>query len=152
MVKSICQKYEAWFAVGADYYIVETVPAGLAAAVFGRVKLIGYGVDWMASRQTAQELRAVYYAEPTPAPIAATEAPTESPRRGIAVLANVKSWFFVSRIAQCAGSGEKDYAASASTSAYSSSRASKASMASWKRFSNSASGIIPASLAFSPSK
>ncbi len=55
------------------------VLAGLAVAGFGLVKLIGYGVDWMASRQTAQELRAVYYAETTPAPIAATAAPTEAP-------------------------------------------------------------------------
>ena len=55
------------------------VLAGLAVAGFGLVKLIGYGVDWMASRQTAQELRAVYYAEITPAPIAATAAPTEAP-------------------------------------------------------------------------
>ena len=47
------------------------VLAGLAVAGFGLVKLIGYGVDWMASRQTAQELRAVYYAEITPAPIPA---------------------------------------------------------------------------------
>ena len=50
-----------------------------ALIAFGLVKLIGYGVDWMASRQTAQELRAVYYADPTPAPIAATAAPTEAP-------------------------------------------------------------------------
>ena len=35
------------------------VLAGLAVAGFGLVKLIGYGIDWMASRQTAQELRAV---------------------------------------------------------------------------------------------
>lgn len=55
------------------------VLAGLAVAGFGLVKLIGYGVDWMASRQTVQELRAVYYAEPTPASIAATDAPTAAP-------------------------------------------------------------------------
>lgn len=53
--------------------------AGLAAAVFGLAKLIGYGIDWMVSRQTAREMRDVYYAEPTPAPIAATAAPTEAP-------------------------------------------------------------------------
>ena len=52
---------------------------GLAVAVFGLVKLIGYGVDLLSSRRTAEDLREVYYADPTFEPIPVTEAPTQTP-------------------------------------------------------------------------
>ena len=52
---------------------------GLIVAVFGLVKLIGYGIDLLSSRRTAQDLREVYYADPTFEPIPATEAPILTP-------------------------------------------------------------------------
>ena len=52
---------------------------GLIAATFGLIKLIGYGVNLLSARHTAQELRETYYAEATPEPILATEAPTLTP-------------------------------------------------------------------------
>ena len=52
---------------------------GLIVAVFGMVKLIGYGVDLLSSRRTAEDLREVYYADPTFEPIPVTEAPTQTP-------------------------------------------------------------------------
>lgn len=54
---------------------------GLAAAIVGLVKLISYGVDLLSSRQTAQNLREVYYADLTTDPIPATETliPTSAP-------------------------------------------------------------------------
>lgn len=53
--------------------------AGLAIAVFGLVKLIGYGIDLVSSRHTSEELRQVYYAEPSAEPIMETQAPTDAP-------------------------------------------------------------------------
>lgn len=59
---------------------VLVVLAGVA--LFSAGKLIAYGVDYMASRQAAEELRAAYYEE-TPAPTAVeatqTPAPTATP-------------------------------------------------------------------------
>ena len=52
---------------------------GLAMAIIGLVKLIGYGIDLLSSRQTTQDLREVYYAEATDEPIAETDAPTQTP-------------------------------------------------------------------------
>ena len=54
---------------------------GLAAVIFGLVKLIGYGAQLLSSRRTAQELREVYYADPTlePNPVTATPILTSSP-------------------------------------------------------------------------
>ena len=52
---------------------------GLGMAIFGLVKLIGYGIDLLSSRQTTQELREVYYAEPTIEPALVTDAPTQMP-------------------------------------------------------------------------
>ena len=52
---------------------------GLVVAIFGLVKLIGYGVDLLSSRRTAEDLREVYYADPTFEPIPVTEAPTVTP-------------------------------------------------------------------------
>ncbi len=58
---------------------VLVVLLGLAVAIFGLVKLIGYGVDLLSSRRTAEDLREVYYADPTFEPIPVTEAPTLTP-------------------------------------------------------------------------
>lgn len=52
---------------------------GLTMATVGLVKLIGYGIDLLSSRQTTQELREVYYAEATKEPAAAANAPTQTP-------------------------------------------------------------------------
>ena len=52
---------------------------GLAVAVFGLVKLIGYGAQLLSSRRTAEELREVYYADPTFEPIRVTDAPILTP-------------------------------------------------------------------------
>ena len=52
---------------------------GLAIALFGLVKLIGYGADLLAARRAARELRQVYYAAPTPEPLPATETAAATP-------------------------------------------------------------------------
>jgi len=52
---------------------------GLVVTIFGLVKLIGYGVDLLSSRRTAEDLREVYYADPTFEPIPVTDAPTLTP-------------------------------------------------------------------------
>ena len=52
---------------------------GLVVAVFGLVKLIGYGAQLLSSRRTAEDLREVYYADPTFEPIPVTEVPTQTP-------------------------------------------------------------------------
>ena len=52
---------------------------GMIVAAFGLTKLIGYGVHLLSSRRTAQDLRAVYHADPEPELIAETEAPVASP-------------------------------------------------------------------------
>lgn len=51
----------------------------LALVFFGLIKLIGYGVDLLSSRRTSQNLRDVYYADPTLDPAPVTEAPTLTP-------------------------------------------------------------------------
>ena len=56
------------------------VLAGLAVAGFGLVKLIGYGIDLLSSRQTTQELREVYYAEATKEPAALSGKEKMKPR------------------------------------------------------------------------
>ena len=53
--------------------------AGLAMFLFGLVKLIGYGVDLLSSRQTSGRLQTIYYADPTEEPIRMTEARTDTP-------------------------------------------------------------------------
>ena len=58
---------------------VLVVLLGLIVAIFGLIRLIGYGVDLLSSRRTAQDLREVYYADPTLEPIPVTEAPTLTP-------------------------------------------------------------------------
>ena len=52
---------------------------GLAAVIFGLVKLIGYGAQLLSSRRTTQDLREVYYADPTLEPIPMTETPNLKP-------------------------------------------------------------------------
>ena len=52
---------------------------GLAIALFGLVKLIGYGADLLAARRAARELRQAYYAAPTPEPLPATETAAATP-------------------------------------------------------------------------
>ena len=52
---------------------------GLIVAIFGLVRLIGYGVDLLSSRRTAQDLRELYYADPTSEPISVTAAPSLIP-------------------------------------------------------------------------
>ena len=53
--------------------------AGLALAVFGLVRLIGYGRDWLASRHTSRELQAVYHDAPMEEPALFTAEPTAAP-------------------------------------------------------------------------
>ena len=50
------------------------VIAGVAAAVFGLVKLIGYIGDMVSSRRTNEEIREIYYAEGTETPAQEAEA------------------------------------------------------------------------------
>lgn len=52
---------------------------GAVLLVFGVVKLIGYGRDWLAARNTSRELQTVYYDAPTDAPVPATAEPTSAP-------------------------------------------------------------------------
>ena len=59
--------------------IALAVLAGVAVLLIGLVKLIGYGVDLIASRNTASKLQTIYYAEPTDEPNLVTEAPTQTP-------------------------------------------------------------------------
>ena len=49
--------------------------AGVAVAVFGLVKLIGYFGDMLSSRNTNEGIREIYYAEATETPMPVTEAP-----------------------------------------------------------------------------
>ena len=58
---------------------VVVVLAGLALLLFGLVKLIGYGVDLLSSRHTADNLQTIYHADFTEEPIPVTEAPTHTP-------------------------------------------------------------------------
>ena len=53
---------------------------GLTMATVGLVKLIGYGIDLLSSRQTTQELREVYYAEATKEPAALSGKEKMKPR------------------------------------------------------------------------
>ena len=55
------------------------VAAGFTVLLFGLVKLIGYGMDLISSRQAANKLQAIYYAAPTETPIAVTPEPTALP-------------------------------------------------------------------------
>ena len=52
---------------------------GAALVLFGLIKLIGYGRDWIAARNTSRELQAVYYDTPTDAPVLFTAEPTVAP-------------------------------------------------------------------------
>lgn len=53
--------------------------AGLAVLLFGLVKLIGYGVDWISFRHTADNLKTIYQADFTEKLIPVTEAPSHTP-------------------------------------------------------------------------
>ena len=53
--------------------------AGISAAAFGLVKLAGYGADLSSARQTAREMRDVYYAEAEPEPQSETTVPSAAP-------------------------------------------------------------------------
>ena len=59
--------------------VVIAAAAGLVLALFGLVRLIGYGMDLLSSRNTSSELREVYYAGATEEPVPETEAPTVTP-------------------------------------------------------------------------
>lgn len=51
-----------------------------ALVIFGAARLIGYGADWLSARNTARELREVYYDAATETPTAApTPTPTPAP-------------------------------------------------------------------------
>lgn len=52
---------------------------GAALLLFGLIKLIGYGRDWLAARNTSRELQTVYHDAPTDAPAFFTEEPTAAP-------------------------------------------------------------------------
>ena len=55
---------------------------GASLLLFGLVKLIGYGRDWLSARNTSRELQTVYHDTPTdePAPPTDTPSPTPAPR------------------------------------------------------------------------
>lgn len=55
------------------------VALGAALLLFGLVKLIGYGGDWLAARNTSRELQTVYHEAPTDAPALFTAEPPTAP-------------------------------------------------------------------------
>ena len=63
---------------------------GAVLVLFGLVKLIGYGGDWLAARNTSKDLQTVYYDAPTDEPVLFTEetitVPTPDPTPGKTVL------------------------------------------------------------------
>ena len=52
---------------------------GVALLLFGLIKLVGYGRDWHAARNTSKELQTVYHDAPTDAPAPYTAEPTAEP-------------------------------------------------------------------------
>lgn len=52
---------------------------GAALLLFGMIKLIGYGSDLLAARNTSRELQTVYYDAPTDEPVLPTAAPSPEP-------------------------------------------------------------------------
>ena len=56
-----------------------TVLLGAALLLFGLIKLIGYGMDWIGARNTSKELQTVYYDTPTDEPALTTETPSPTP-------------------------------------------------------------------------
>ena len=52
---------------------------GTALLLFGLIRLIGYGRDWLAARNTSRELQTVYYDAPTGGPALFMPVPTAAP-------------------------------------------------------------------------
>ena len=52
---------------------------GAVLLLFGVISLIGYGRDWIGTRNTSKELQTVYYDAPTDEPTLTTEAPSSTP-------------------------------------------------------------------------
>ena len=55
---------------------------GTALLLFGLIRLIGYGKDWLAARNTSRDLQAVYHDAPTDEPPLPTDAPSATPAPG----------------------------------------------------------------------
>ena len=52
---------------------------GAVLLLFGVISLIGYGRDWIGTRNTSKEVQTVYYDAPTDEPTLTTEAPSSTP-------------------------------------------------------------------------